>query len=103
MGMYAFNPALATRHENMTEAFQVARNLGYDGTDPKDVKKLIAFFKKSNMEKFILFRSETKCNTVIESSLMNQIGFATVSHIRLNVNLIGYYGALSKLAFHATE
>lgn len=64
MGTYAFNPTLVVRNENASLAFRIARQLDYLGTDENDKKKLLAFLKKSDIEKFILFRSENVFNQV---------------------------------------
>lgn len=66
MGMYLFNPTLSSSLENKTEAFKIACNLGYEGTDANDVKKLLTFFKKSDMAKFVCERSEKECNVVTQ-------------------------------------
>lgn len=55
MGMYIMSPALMTRRENVTTAFEMAKSLGYNGT-AEDRKKLLSFYKKIPIDTLLLLK-----------------------------------------------
>ncbi|XP_065218873.1 esterase E4-like isoform X1 [Planococcus citri] len=57
MGMYGLNPTLVTQHEHVTNAFELAKSLGYDGT-ADDRKRLLAFYKKVDIDDIVILRPE---------------------------------------------
>ncbi|XP_065202773.1 esterase E4-like [Planococcus citri] len=63
MGMYVFSPALILPEENMTTAYRIGCDLGYKG-EQNDAKKLLSFYKKVPMFRFIVYKPEHYFNKV---------------------------------------
>lgn len=63
MGMYVFNPLIVFSHENDLITYDIARTMGYNGEFGED-KKLLNFYRKCDLTKFITSKWEKSRNQV---------------------------------------
>lgn len=69
MGLYISNPTIVLLKDNVTPAFELAKSLGYEGDDANDRKKLLAFYKKIDIDTIITLKPESFLHEVRKSIL----------------------------------